>query len=250
MLAEERFAIILDILDKQKTATVLQLATALQASESTVRRDLIFLADQGKLHKVHGGATAYEAAFEPGEAAMSAKEQLNVQQKRQIARYAAALVVADDVIFLDAGSTTLLMVDYLEPSLNATFVTNGVLCAQKLVQKGLKAYVLGGLLKVGTEAVVGAAAAKSLAGYNFTKAFIGTNGISVQAGYTTPDPEEALLKELAIGQARTSYVLADASKFGRLSAVTIAPLGEAAIITDRLPDPVYSQHTTVKEATE
>ena len=246
MLAEERFALILEVLEKKRAATVVELAAALDTSESTIRRDLIILADQGKLNKVHGGATASDASFEAGEPAMSAKELLNVEQKDKIAQYAAAQIQPDDVVFLDAGTTTLRMLEYIDHT-EATFVTNGVLHAQRLVQKGFKAYILGGLLKVGTEAVIGAAAVQSLSGYNFTKAFIGVNGITVAQGYTTPDPEEGLLKATAMRQAYISYVLADSSKFGRLSAVNVAPIDKACIITDHLPDKTFAKHAIIKE---
>ena len=57
MLAEKRFSLILDLLARQRTATVQELCEALNASESTIRRDLNELDKQGKLNKVHGGAT-------------------------------------------------------------------------------------------------------------------------------------------------------------------------------------------------
>ena len=246
MLAEERFAAIQELLQKKRAATVTELAQALDASESTIRRDLILLAGQGKLNKVHGGAVAREEAFDSGEAAMSAKEQLNVAEKQAIARYAAKQIQPDDVVFLDAGSTTLMMLDYLQPG-GAVIVTSGVMHAQKLVQKGFKAYVPGGMLKPGTEAIVGAEAVQSLSRYNFTKAFLGVNGIALSQGYTTPDPEEALVKSTAMERAYVSYILADSSKFGRVSAVTVAPLDRGCIITDRLPDKIYAKHAIIKE---
>ena len=63
MLAEERFALILDLLARQRTATVQELCEALNASESTIRRDLNELDKQGKLNKVHGGATLVEYPY-------------------------------------------------------------------------------------------------------------------------------------------------------------------------------------------
>ncbi len=247
MLAEERFAVILEVLAKQRAATVAELAQALNTSESTIRRDLIILADQGKLNKVHGGATACDARFENSEPTMSAKEQLNQAQKDRIARYAAAQIQPDDVIFLDAGSTTLRMIEYMEPQEKLLVVTNGILHAQRLVEKRFKAYILGGMLKPGTEAVVGGNAVQELARYNFTKAFIGINGITVEQGYTTPDTEEAVVKTTAMQQAYIKYVLADSSKFGRVSTVRVAPLNSACIVTDRLPDKSYRKHVVVKE---
>ncbi len=247
MLAEKRFAVILEVLAKRRAATVTELAQRLDTSESTVRRDLMILAEQGKLNKVHGGATAVDAMFESTEPTMSAKEQLNLDQKDMIARYAAAQVQPDDVIFLDAGSTTLRMLEYLEPSDGLLIVTNGILHAQRLVNKGFKACILGGMLKTGTEAIVGSGAVQALRHYNFTKAFIGINGITVSQGCTTPDVEEAELKATALRQAYIKYVLADSSKFGRVSAVTVAPINQACIVTDRLPDKSYRKHAVIKE---
>lgn len=247
MLAEERFAVILNLLEKQRAVTVTELAQELNTSESTIRRDLIVLADQGKLNKVHGGATVCQTKFESSEPPMAAKEQLNRKQKDAIARYAAAQIQSDDMVFLDAGSTTLRMLDYLPAGGNTVFVTNGILHAQRLTQKGFKTYILGGLLKEGTEAIVGAQAVQSLSRYNFTKAFIGINGVTVGQGYTTPDPEEALVKSTAIQQSYINYILADSSKFGIVSSVTVAPIGKACIITDCLPDKNYRKHAVIKE---
>ena len=247
MLAEERFAVILNLLKKQRAVTVTELAQALDTSESTIRRDLIVLAEQGKLNKVHGGATVCQTTYETGEPPMAAKEQLQREQKDAIARYAAAQIHTDDMVFLDAGSTTLRMLEYLQPGGNTVFVTNGILHAQQIEKKGFKTYILGGLLKVGTEAIVGAQAVQSLAQYNFTKAFIGINGITVGQGYTTPDPEEAVVKATAMQQAYIKYILADSSKFGKVSAVTVAPIGKACIITDCLPDKTYRKHAVIKE---
>ena len=152
----------------------------------------------------------------------------------------------EDLVFLDAGTTTLHMVEYLDAS-RATFVTNGVACARRLVEKGLRAYVLGGLLKPRTEAVVGGVALEMMANYNFTKAFLGTNGISMQRGYTTPDTEEACIKEKAVQRAFASYVLADSTKFGKAAAITVCPLEKARIITDSLPDESYRRYTVIEE---
>ena len=82
MLAEERFALILNLLAEKRTATVQELCEALNASESTIRRDLTELARQGRLNKVHGGATLPDGQFLADEPTMAAKEALAVGQKR------------------------------------------------------------------------------------------------------------------------------------------------------------------------
>lgn len=84
-----------------------------------------------------------------------------------------------------------------------------------MCRKGLNVYVLGGKLKQTTEAIVGLMAARSIHNFNFTKAFLGANGVSLSSGFTTPDTEEAFVKAAAMENSFVSYVLADASKFGK-----------------------------------
>ena len=107
MLAEERFAMILDLLAQKRSATVLELCDALDASESTIRHDLTQLDRQGLLKKVHGGATLVGRTVLADEPPMAAREEQSVEEKRLIARAAAAMITEKDFIFLDAGSTTL-----------------------------------------------------------------------------------------------------------------------------------------------
>ena len=244
MLAEERIRKILTLLEEKKAVSVTDLCQETGASEATIRRDLNELDRQGKLNKVHGGAVLPKDEFQSQEPDILTKSQLNVEQKQRIARYAAAQVNDDDFVFIDAGTTTLLMAEYLTNS-KATFVTTGIECARRLVEKGLRVYVPGGLLKPGTQALGGAAARESIGRYNFTKSFIGTNGIAVRQGYTTPDMEEASMID-GCSPIQT-YLLADSSKFGKVAAVTICPLRDACILTDRMPDEIYLSQTIIKE---
>ena len=92
MLAEERFSLIMEQLDRKRTVTVQELCEALNTSESTIRRDLTELDRQGKLNKVHGGATLPDSRFLADEPTMEAKETLAVEQKRSIAQAAAQLI--------------------------------------------------------------------------------------------------------------------------------------------------------------
>ncbi len=246
MLTEERYAAILGALEEKKAVTVAELTRRVGVSESTIRRDLAALHELGRLVKVHGGATVPERDFTAREEDIPTKAGLCVEEKQRIARYAAGLVQNDDFVYLDAGTTTESMIDYLGAT-RATFLTNGIVHAKKLAQRGLKVYVVGGQLKRSTEAIVGAEAVESLGRYNFSKCFLGTNGISVEAGLTTPDVEEARLKTAAAGRSYVPFVLADHTKFGKVSAVTFFPLERACVLTDCLPDPAYTEKTVVKE---
>ena len=186
MLAEERFAQILALMAEKRTATVQELCEALNASESTIRRDLNELDRLGKVNKVHGGATLPDSQFRADEPTMAAKESLAVAEKRAIANAAAALITAEDFVYLDAGSTTLALARAISgPALDAAYVTNGVAHARLLAQKGCRVCLPGGLLRPQTEAIIGAAALQSLQQYNFTKAFMGANGVALDAGFTS-----------------------------------------------------------------
>ena len=228
MLAEERFALILDLLARQRTATVQELCEALSASESTIRRDLNELDKLGKLNKVHGGATLPDSPFRTDEPTMAAKETLAVDQKQSIAQAAASLIQPEDFIFLDAGSTTLAV-------------------ARLLAQKGCRVFLPGGLLRPQTEAIIGAAALTALQQYNFTKAFMGANGVALEAGFTTPDPEEAAVKAAAVRRAREAWFLVDDSKFAQVYPAVITDLHGGAILTNRCPNPKYREFTLIKE---
>ena len=174
------------------------------------------------------------------------KASICTEEKMTIAKYAAELIENGDFVFLDAGTTTEKMIDYLNVK-DVTFVTNGFIHAKKLARKGYKVFITGGEIKASTEAIVGAECILTLKNYNFTKCFMGTNGISLTAGFTTPDVNEARVKSAAIESSREVYVLADHSKFDEVSSATFAGLGKAVIITDRIPNRKYNNAADITE---
>lgn len=247
MLTEERYTIILDRVKQNNSVTLTELCELLGASESTIRRDLTVLDEKGMLKKVHGGAiSADDRPLNLVERDVEAKSKLFTEEKTAIARYAASLVDDGDLVFIDAGTTTEKMIDFL-PDKNVTFVTNAFVHAQKLVRRGFKVYIPAGELKVTTEAIVGAECVSSIKSYNFTKCFIGANGISLTAGITTPDRNEASVKSAVVENSRDVYILADHSKFGQVSAITFTQLSRVKIITDKLQDKKYLAKANIKE---
>lgn len=249
MLTEERHSTILEMVNRQGSATLTELCTALNTSESTVRRDLCYLDEKKLLTKVRGGAVSATESFTFTERDMTEKEKLFSLEKEAIAKYAASLIEDGDFVFLDAGTTTEKMIDYL-PEKKAVFVTNALFHARKLIQKGFQVFIPGGEIKITTEAIVGATCVLSLKEYNFTKSFLGTNGISLSAGLTTPDKNEADVKKAVIENSRHCYFLADHSKFDEITAMTFAPLSEGTIITDKVENKKYLSEASVKEVLE
>ncbi|QFJ54028.1 DeoR/GlpR family DNA-binding transcription regulator [Pseudobutyrivibrio xylanivorans] len=245
MLTEERRTRIIEIVNQKKAVSVNELVDLLDTSAATIRRDINELNRARKIVKVFGGATAITSHdVNTKEDAVKMKAQKNIAEKDNISRYAAGLIQDNDFVYIDAGTTTLAMIDYIDNH-DAKYITNGVVHAKRLMDKGFDTIMIGGRLKRATEAVVGPDCIEFIRKYHFTKAFMGTNGISIQAGFTTPDVDEAMIKTAAIRHAYMSYILADHSKFDEINSVTFADIKDCTIITDELTSKEYLSHTTV-----
>ena len=229
ILKSERKQIIMEKLAQENFVTLEFLVGVLDTSESTVRRDLDELASEKKLHRVHGGAEKNRPLQE--EETNLQKSIKNVQAKKAIVKRAAELIDNGDVIFVDAGTTTALLLDQLHAE-GLTVVTNSIHHAAKLVEKNINTIIIGGYVKNSTDASIGQLAIMQLSQLNFDKAFVGMNGIDHHF-LTTPDTEEAAIKKTVIDNAQVTYALADASKLGQTSFVKVDRLETVTIITNQ-----------------
>lgn len=238
MLTEKRQEKITELVEAKGSVTVQELTEYFQASESTIRRDLNVLDKKGALVKVFGGAVQNDKKLTTREEKVSLRMELHREEKLRIGKYAASLVEPEDFIYLDAGTTTGAMIPYLTEH-TASFVTNAVSHALQLAENGFRVILIGGELKSSTEAIVGNEAFVTLQKYHFTKGFFGTNGISRHAGFTTPDINEAMIKECAMKHTQKPHVLCDHSKFYHTTPVCFGEFTSARVLTDRLPDESY-----------
>ena len=193
MLSEQRHRMILKLLEEKRSVTVTELAEILDISESTARRDIVLLDRAKKLVKVFGGALAADNIYLSAEPTVAQKAGVYGKEKERIAKYAASLLKPRDFVYLDAGTTTGHMLEFIQTP-DVTFVTNAVAHAQRLAAGGSSVILIGGTLKSSTEAVIGETAVLMLQEFHFSKGFFGTNGVSKEAGFTTPDAGEALVK--------------------------------------------------------
>lgn len=247
MLSEERHKLILEKVKNESVVYLNDLVKYLNTSESTIRRDLIALDKAGLLKKVHGGATALkDISINTLDDIVENRKSLNMEEKFKIAKYAASLIKDNDLVYLDAGTTTELMINFINNT-KAIFVTNGIVHARNLIKKNCTTYILGGELKLSTEAIVGAETVKSLRKYNFTKGFFGANGVDLERGFSTPDIKEAMVKEEALIRSKKRYVLCDKSKFDEISSITFADIQDAKIITTKLDNYKYRNKAEILE---
>lgn len=244
MLAKKRQTEILELLQQKGSVTLQELTEAFDASESTIRRDLTVLDQKGALTKVFGGAVRNDFSVNVKEEGFSDKSGQAVEQKQSVGQYAASLVGADDFVYLDAGTTTEAMIPYLTKDAMG-YVTNAVGHALMLARRGCRVILVGGELKNSTEALVGNETIVSLQKYNFTKCFMGTNGVELIAGCTTPDLNEALVKQEAMKHSKNCYVLCDSSKFQRIYPIRFANFTDVILITDHRLDNHYKGRDNV-----
>ena len=244
MLEIERHEIILKKLEETGKLSYENIENFLNVSIATIRRDVEKLSKKDLLNKVNGGIVSKKRINFELEVAEKFEE--NIEEKKKIAKKAAKLVKKGDFIYLDAGTTTYYMIDYLKDK-NISVVTNGLMHLDKLLLNNIKTIIVGGEVKPVTKAVAGIEALKNIEKYRFDKSFIGVNGVSIEYGFMTPDVNEALLKEKVIEISNKAYILADQKKFNELSSVKFADIKKCKIITSELKDEVYKNYTIEEE---
>ncbi|OOM75337.1 lactose phosphotransferase system repressor [Clostridium puniceum] len=246
MFTEERFNIILQELKKKGIVSVTDLVKLLDASESTIRRDLNALDKDGLLKKIHGGAISIDESSSKHDYKVNVRQSLNVDEKFVTAKHAALLIEDGDVIYIDAGTTTELLIEFIKAE-DIIVVTNGIVHAKKLLEKGFRTFILGGEVKASTEAIVGSNTVEELKKYNFSKGFFGANGVTNKNGYTTPDVNEAMVKAQAMKMCKQSFVLVDTSKLEKVSFATFGAITDSTLITTKINDNNISYDTNVIE---
>jgi DeoR family fructose operon transcriptional repressor len=233
MLTAERRRHILGILAADERAEVSDLAARFDVSESTIRRDLESLARSGAIERTRGGAVP-ALRLEPSYAQ---KRHSHEVEKLAIARAAARLVEPGASVLLDAGTTTLSVARALRGIRELTVATTSLPIALELADRA-RVIVVGGALRDRTVALVGPLAERAIDQLHVDIAFIGTNGVAVGAGFTTPTWEEASVKARMIGAATTAVVVADGSKVGEITFARICDLDAVdLLVTDESAPP-------------
>lgn len=245
MLKKERLSKILRLVDEQKFVSLHVLMEETDSSESTIRADLVKLSEEGKIIRLHGGAQSIHDKGSSIELSVEAKMNLETPAKKQIGEYASRLIKSNSFVYVDAGTTTYYLLDYITAQ-NVKFVTNSVIIARKLTNMGYTVYMIGGEFKATTDAFIGPMATESLTRFNFDIGFFGCNGIDKKEGITTPEFEEAMVKKAAMDRCKEVYVLADHSKFGQVTAVLFHDYKPSEIITDSIPEAYKDE--PIKEA--
>ena len=218
---------------KRETSYISDLANELDVSEVTVRRDIKNLEKENLVQIHHGGAVQFiNTEVETG---MDIREQIFNSEKDQIGRYAASLVNDGDLIFIDSGTTTKAMINYLKDKKDVVLVTNGFKNMEIGIMNDMKNLILlGGEFWPGTYSFLGSITEDELKLFHFDKSFIGVNGVDKTVGLTNANINESSLKKKAIQQSEITYTLVDHSKFNKKSKYFFASINETTIITNNM----------------
>ncbi len=221
---EERREQILDILEKNNRLLISELTKKFHATPATIRKDLSLLEKDGLLIRTHGGAIKKKSLFKG--LALTEKEKLYLDEKKQIAKEASKLIQEGDQIILDSGSTTELLAKEIKHFNGITVITNGINIAMELMKSNVEVILLGGNLQKDTSALIGPITEKALSMISVDKLFLGVDGIDFHAGLTTPNMIEAQTSRVMMNIASQRILLVDSSKFGRKSLGVISKINE------------------------
>lgn len=232
--SEERKQIIIDILKDKGRIVVPELCELFNASPATIRNDLNELQKAGLLQRTHGGAilnkqVSHENAF--------VQEVEHLAEKQALAKHALPLINDGDTVVIDTGTTTMELAKLLHVKNRLTIVLNDINIAAELERSCNASIVfIGGYLRRGLHCTVGPLAGVALQNIKVDKAFIATNGLTID-GLSTPDMYQADIKKRMIEIADHTIVLADSSKFGNSAFQLFARLEDFdTLITDENAD--------------
>lgn len=227
------------------TTSLDELCEHFDVSKNTIRRDINTLLEKGTIQKVYGGVTSISQTLIPFEN----RDITNKLDKKTIAKRAAQFVEGNELIFIDSGTTTRDMIEYLPKTTKLTILTNNldVINAAANVEN-ISLLIIGNIYKRDTKSFVGNDSLHILDKYNINKAFMAATGVSIASGLTNSDVMEYEIKKKVAEKAQQIYLLADASKFGKSTLLTYSPLSEVdAIVTSKGFPEEYQQYCAAND---
>ncbi len=209
---------------------IADLAKEYQVSTETIRKDLIYLEQQGIAQKSYGGAIISEGMLERP---FSQKETEHVEIKTKLAQAALPWIPKQGTIYIDSGSTNTILAKQLMMRDDLIIISNAINIVALLSHSQNQVFCIGGQLRNSSKAVIGFWATDAITQLRIDVAFIGTNCFEGFHGPSCTNYEETQLKQLVVKQAQQTIIMADHTKFHHTSQFQICPWNDiTALITN------------------
>ena len=235
MLSLERQDEILEILNKNKSCTVEELASELFVSGATIRRDLRAMEEQGLIKRSHGGAMLFKSRAD--ESALAIREQENTSAKRTIANLAVKLIENGDSVFMDSSTTVGFLIPLLNNFKYLSVTTTGIRNAMLLTQtNNVKIYIAGGQVHNHSNSITGTDTMDYISRIHADIAFVSCMGFSKNACFTDANIEQSKLKRQMRNNSEKVVMLCDSTKFNKTFMCSDFSLDEIDyLITEKIP---------------
>ena len=233
---QNRIKNILSLLQQKEKAAVTEIAAILNVSDMTVRRDLTELENEGFIKRTHGGAVLSSGSYTTiGDPYLLTKESIsNMSQKNRIGEKAASLIDPNKTFFFDSGSTIPFVVKFIDKDMPFTAVCYTLKNAIEFYKrKNINLILSGGFFHRDSNIFHNIEGPTLIQSLRADKAFISAAGVHPVLGLTTYFYFEAEIKKAIIASAKQRILVADSSKFGKISVTYFANFEEInTIITD------------------
>lgn len=238
-MREDRLDRMEQYIRNHKFVSLEDLSSEFNISMNTVRRDINVIVERSDIKKIYGGVKIEYNRIPPP---FDERSALNQDIKEQIARKAAQLVEDGDIIYVDSGTTTCRLINYLGERKNITVITHSIDVINRAISNPeLTLISLSGTLNRKTLSFTGQSTIDVLQTLNISKAFMAANGISVQNGATQSTSIEFAIKKSVVDRSDNVILMVENRKFGAVSLLTYCPLNKINyIVTDKAPLPEFS----------
>ena len=232
MLKEERRSAMEKLIHQRQTVSMEELCALFDVSINTVRTDVAELVRRGSARKVYGGV---QSTVSKPVTLFSVRAQEQPDIKRAIAHAAAGLIQAGDIVFADAGTTVMHLLEAVPEALPFTLITANLSLIMAAAERpNIHLVVLPGTLQRRTNSLSDGSTAAYLGGFQCAKAFLGVTGITLNGNLNASDYTEQEIKQQAIRQSAEVYLLTDSRKFGESNLLSVGSLKQ---ITTLFTDP-------------
>lgn len=234
MTRNERKEMILSLIAKQGYISVNDLSKITYTSQSSIRRDLQELENNGLVSRIYGGVKLREsnniaAPFEK-------RIQKNHVEKNKITKKAASLLRDNMTIILDGSSTALYMLPYIEALHKPIVFTNNMYTAQKSIEKGIRTYCTGGTSENNSCVLTGLLAENSIRNIGADIVFFSSMALSDDGIITGCNEHETTLRKLMIDSSKLSVFLCDSSKLHSRSIFPLCPVADIDYVFCDMPE--------------